>query len=157
MNNNQSKIYIFWLKYILTAFILFLAFRIIFFLIYSPQKAIPFFTYVQAIILGTRFDATSIAYLLLPIWIIVCISSCPFTRSKLNMICERIIKAYTILICLVTTLIYFLDLGLYHEHYTRINYLAFEYLDFIHTLIEKILLKFQYNILLVIIIAYILF
>ena len=69
----------------------FIAFRIVFFLIYSPQKEIPFFTYVQAIILGIRFDATSIAYLLLPIWIIVCISSCPFTKSKLNMVCGKFI------------------------------------------------------------------
>ena len=70
-----GKLHIFWLKYILTAFMFFIAFRIVFFLIYSPQKEIPSFTYVQAIILGIRFDATSIAYLLLPIWIIVCISS----------------------------------------------------------------------------------
>ena len=152
MQNNHNNIYIFWIKYFLATIMFFMIFRIIFLIIHFPQQEIPLIPFFKAIILGFRFDMSTIAFLFLPIWIFLCISSFPLIRTQLNLICKKFIKTYTVLISIIISLIFFLDLGLYFEHFTRINYLAIEYLDFINTLLQTILVQFPYNILLVLII-----
>ena len=52
------------------------------------------------------------------------------------------------MILVLSTTIFVLDVGFFKEYYTRINYIAIEYLAFFGYIVDTIVKQFPYNILL---------
>ena len=104
-----------------------------------------------ALINGIRFDITTIGYLLLPIWILLCICSIPRFGKILRTYAIILIRYYILFAIAFSTTIIILDIGFYQEYFTRINYLAFEYLEFADTILSTIYHQFPYNLLIALI------
>ena len=103
-------------------------FRILFLFINGNFEQIHIGALFAALINGIRFDITTIGYLLLPIWILLCICSIPQFGKILRTYAIILIRYYILLAIALSTTIIILDIGFYQEYFTRINYLAFEYL-----------------------------
>jgi len=145
--SNQKKIK-FWINYLYIGFGFFFIFRLIFLFINSPSTEISFTTYLLSFIHGIRFDLVTLGYISIPIWLLIIVVSFPLFNGKLNLFYRFLLKGYCILVLPFTSIIYICDLGFFWEYSTRINYLAFEYLDYMDTIIGTIIIQFPYNILL---------
>jgi len=104
-----------------------------------------------------RFDLATIGYFVLPIRIVIIASNIPIYKKKSISIIKVIINYYTLFIIGISTTIIIFDFGFHHEFYTRINYLAFEYLDFFDVTFNTIINQFPYNLFLAIIPIFIFF
>ena len=145
-NNNLLKLYSFYIFYIAT---LFSFYRILFLIIYGDSNKIPLNEFFLSLFIGIRFDLATISFFLLPISLIVFIITCPLYKNNFIYLFQKIIYYYILFIISLSTIIFILDFGFYDEFYTRINYLAFEYLNFFNTTIKSILVQFPYNLLLI--------
>ncbi len=137
----------FWAKYILTALTLLSIFRVMFLIYHFPENQISINALILSFLNGMRYDLSTIAYILLPIWVIHSIFSLPFfNRFNLGTFIS-LIKIYSIFILILSTTIFVLDVGFFNEYYTRINYIAIEYLAFFRYIVDTIVKQFPYNIL----------
>ena len=151
------KVIQYWVKKLFIS-MLFMSFsRIVFLLFYKPTINIPINYYFLSLFNGIRFDLSTIAYIILPIWVILFFSMFPIFREKLYSKAKALIKYYIQLIILFSTIIIIFDIGFYYEFYTRINYLAIEYLNFIDITLKTIINQFPYNLFLAIIPIFIFF
>ncbi len=147
-----NNIYIsFWKYFFLSGIIFFTFFRILFLFINGNFEQIHIGGLFAALINGIRFDITTIGYLLLPIWILLCICSIPQFEKKIRTYAIILIRYYILFAIAVSTTIIILDIGFYQEYFTRINYLAFEYLEFSDTILSTIYHQFPYNLLITLI------
>ena len=141
----------FWKYFFLSGIIFFTFFRILFLFINGNFEQIHMGVLFVALINGIRFDITTIGYLLLPIWILLCICSIPQFEKKIRTYAIILIRYYILFAIAVSTTIIILDIGFYQEYFTRINYLAFEYLEFSDTILSTIYHQFPYNLLITLI------
>ena len=123
-------------------------FRIILLILNVWGKNISIYTYLVALVHGIRFDITTLAFLILPIWLLLLLVSFPLFNGRLNKIYRLLLKGYCFIMIPLATIIYIFDIGFFWEYSNRINYLAFEYLDYLDTIINTIIMEFPYNILL---------
>mgnify|MGYP004255810685 FL=1 len=146
--NTHQKTMAFWGKYLLTALTLLSIFRVMFLIYHFPESQISINALILGLLNGIRYDLSTIAYILLPIWVIHSIFSLPFF-NKFNLSpFIPLIKIYSIVILVLSTTIFVLDVGFFKEYYTRINYIAIEYLAFFGYIVDTIVKQFPYNILL---------
>ena len=138
----------FWRNSFLSLLCYFSIFRIIFLILNFVYNDIPVHTYLLAFIHGLRFDITTIAFLTLPIWLLIVLISFPLFNGKLNKTFKLLFRGYYFILIPLVSIIYIIDIGFFWEYSTRINYLALEYLDHIDTIIGTILIQFPYNLLL---------
>ena len=141
----------FWKYFFLSGIIFFTFFRILFLFINGNFEQIHMGVLFAALINGIRFDITTIGYLLLPIWILLCICSIPRFGKILRTYAIILIRYYILFAIALSTTIIILDIGFYQEYFTRINYLAFEYLEFADTILSTIYHQFPYNLLIALI------
>ena len=113
------------------------------------NSEVPILIFIISLIHGIRFDITTIGFIILPIWLIFSIISFPKFNGILNSTYKLFCKIYCLIIIPVSTIVYIIDFGFFKEFSTRINYLVFEYLKYIDTIIKTIIIQFPYNILLV--------
>ena len=125
--------------------------RILFLFINGNIEQIHVGVLFVALINGIRFDITTIGYLLLPIWILLCICSIPRFGKNLRTYAIILIRYYILFAIALSTTIIILDIGFYQEYFTRINYLTFEYLEFADTILSTIYHQFPYNLLIALI------
>ena len=146
--NTHQKTMAFWGKYLLTALTLLSIFRVMFLIYHFPESHISINALFLGLLNGIRYDLSTIAYILLPIWVIHSIFSLPFF-NKFNLgPFIPLIKIYSIMILVLCTTILVLDVGFFKEYYTRINYVAIEYFAFFGYIVDTIIIQFPYNILL---------
>ncbi|MCK4386198.1 MAG: hypothetical protein KAW52_08050, partial [candidate division Zixibacteria bacterium] len=87
---------------------------------------IPLFTFLHSFVIGARFDAVVLSYILLPLFILSHLPFISIDRLRLS----RIIIETVLLVCL--SLIFFLslvDIEYYGEFGTRLSHWALEYTD----------------------------
>ena len=146
--NTHQKTMAFWGKYLLTALTLLSIFRVMFLIYHFPESQISINALFLGLLNGIRYDLSTIAYILLPVWVIHSIFSLPFfNRFNLGPFIP-LIKIYSMVILVLCTTIFVLDVGFFKEYYTRINYIAIEYLAFFGYIVDTIVKQFPYNILL---------
>ena len=124
-------------------------FRIIFLILNTWDKnIITLDAYLIALVHGIRFDITTIAFLALPIWLLIILVSFPLFNGRLNKTFRFLLRGYYYFVIPLATIIYIVDIGFFWEYSTRINYLVLEYLNHIDTTLGTILIQFPYNLLL---------
>jgi phosphoglycerol transferase MdoB-like AlkP superfamily enzyme len=138
----------FWRNSFLVLLGYFSLFRIIFLILNICDKSIPIHTYLIALLHGIRFDISTLAFLIIPIWLLLLLVSFPLFNGRLNQTFRLLLNGYYFIVIPLATIIYIFDTGFFWEYSTRINYLAFEYLDYMDTIIGTIITQFPYNILL---------
>ena len=150
MNSHQKSL-AFWGRYIFTSISLLSIFRVVFLIYHFPDSPISMEALIMSLLNGIRFDLSTIGYTLLPLWAIHSIFSLPFFK-KLNLgLFISLFKIYSIIILILWTTIFVLDIGFFKEYYTRLNYIAIEYLAFFSYVLDTIVKQFPYNFLLLIV------
>ena len=84
---------------------------------------------------------------MLPVFVLFCVSTYPGFLKNSGPFIKIFVRYYTLFFIAVSTTIIIFDIGFYQEYFTRINYLAFEYLEFADTILSTIFHQFPYNLL----------
>ena len=82
--NTHQKTMAFWGKYLLTALTLLSIFRVMFLLYHFPESQISINALILGLLNGIRYDLSTIAYILLPIWVIHSIFSQVNIREEVD-------------------------------------------------------------------------
>ena len=154
-SNNPSiiNLYIWW-RCIILSLVFLTILRIIFFLFHFSSNNINLAATIISLFNGIRFDISTLSYLFIPIWIVIIFLSLPCFNQKSFLFFRFFFKYYLILILLISTIIYIIDIGFYYEFNTRINYLAIEYLPYFESTLSTIISVFPYNILFLLIFCF---
>ena len=143
-----NKVIKYWAKYLLIA-MLFMSFSRIVFLIYHiPELDIQNYHYALSLINGLRFDFATFGYFFLPVYFILLIITFPLLNKISFKFFPSIIKLYSLFLLILFTSLYILDIGFFTEYFTRINYIAIEYLSFFDSIAGTVIYQFPYNVLL---------